>query len=208
MTLQTIDFPVFPADAMEQVSAAEMAQFAALIYARTGIRLSPQKKTLLSNRLRRRLRSTGIASFGKYYEHLKRLRAGDREWDAFLQEITTHETYFFRDENQWEWFCREFLAECASEAAAGRRRRRCGSGRRRAAPATNPSPPPAAWPPACPTSRNGTSASWAPTSASAPWSRPAAASSANAPCGWCRTTTAAASSPRPPTPPCGAPNRS
>ena len=66
---------------------------------------------------------TGIAGFGDYYEHLKRLRSHDPEWDAFLQEITTHETYLFRDEKHWEWFCREFLAECQSQAAAGQRRR-------------------------------------------------------------------------------------
>ena len=35
--------------------------FAALIYERTGICVSPQKRTLLSNRLRRRLRDDGIA---------------------------------------------------------------------------------------------------------------------------------------------------
>ena len=100
-----------------------MARFAALIYARTGIRISPQKRTLLSNRLRRRLRASGIKSFAQYYDHLKGLRSSDPEWDAFLQEITTHETYLFRDESQWQWFRQEFLAECASEAAAGRRRR-------------------------------------------------------------------------------------
>ena len=123
MTLQTMEATIFPPAALEQVSEAELARFAALIYARTGIRVSPQKRTLLSNRLRRRLRVTGIAGFGAYYEHLKRLRSHDPEWDAFLQEITTHETYLFRDEKHWEWFCREFLAECQAQAAAGQRRR-------------------------------------------------------------------------------------
>lgn len=123
MTLQTMEATIFPPAALEQVSEAELARFAALIYAHTGIRVSPQKRTLLSNRLRRRLRVTGIAGFGAYYEHLKRLRSHDPEWDAFLQEITTHETYLFRDEKHWEWFCREFLAECQSQAAAGQRRR-------------------------------------------------------------------------------------
>ena len=53
-------------------------RYAELIYARTGIRVSPQKKTLLSNRLRRRLRSTGIATFEEYYQHVKSCRPATR----------------------------------------------------------------------------------------------------------------------------------
>jgi chemotaxis protein methyltransferase CheR len=101
--------PVVMPTTLVQVSDAELAKFAELIYARTGIRVSPQKKTLLSNRLRRRLRDTGIASFDDYYKHLCNLRPNAPEWDAFLQEVTTHETYLFRDESQWDWFQHDFL---------------------------------------------------------------------------------------------------
>lgn len=113
--------PIAPFAPAEQVSDGQLARYADLIYARTGIRVSPQKKTLLSNRLRRRLRETGIRDFEEYFQHLKRLRAEDPEWDAFLQEITTHETYLFRDEAQWDWFRDEYLSECVSEVRAGRR---------------------------------------------------------------------------------------
>jgi chemotaxis protein methyltransferase CheR len=102
---------VRPIGQSEQVSDALLNRYADLIYTRTGIRISPQKKMLLSNRLRRRLRSTGIDGFGAYYEHLKKLPARDPEWDAFIQEITTHETYLFRDEAQWNWFRKEYLPE-------------------------------------------------------------------------------------------------
>lgn len=101
---------------MAQVTDAELARYAELIYQRTGIHVSPQKKTLLSNRLRRRLRDTGIATFEQYFQHLKRLGPLDPEWDAFLQEITTHETYLFRDEGQWEWFRNEFLSAREADA--------------------------------------------------------------------------------------------
>jgi chemotaxis protein methyltransferase CheR len=47
---------------------------------------------------------------------LTRLDANDPEWDAFLQEITTHESYLFRDESQWDWFRGEFLAQRVAEA--------------------------------------------------------------------------------------------
>ena len=121
MRSQQFITPVAPIGAVEQVSDAQLSRYAELIYARTGIRVSPQKKLLLSNRLRRRLRSTGIKTFEEYYEHLKKLPPRDPEWDAFVQEITTHETYLFRDETQWEWFRNEYLPGlAASKPSSGR----------------------------------------------------------------------------------------
>jgi chemotaxis protein methyltransferase CheR len=111
--------PTFGSLCVTQVTDGELRQFAELIYRRTGICISPEKKLLLSNRLRRRLRRTGIAEFGDYYRHLRRLRNNDPEWDALLQEITTHETYLFRDEAQWKWFREVFLSQCAAAARKG-----------------------------------------------------------------------------------------
>lgn len=92
----------------------EQARFAALIYERTGIRIPPQKKTLMSNRIRRLLRNRDAETFESYYRHLRGLPSSHADWDAFLQEITTHETYLFRDMNQWDWFRDTYLAELRS----------------------------------------------------------------------------------------------
>ncbi|MCC6124665.1 MAG: protein-glutamate O-methyltransferase CheR [Pirellulales bacterium] len=119
-----IAIPPLPgSSSLKQVSDDELGNFAELIYRRTGIHVSPQKKMLLSNRLRRRLRETGIEDFSAYYQHLKRLKDTDPEWDAFLQEITTHETYLFRDESQWNWFRTEYLAGRAAESASSEGKR-------------------------------------------------------------------------------------
>lgn len=104
-----------------QISDELLARYATLIYDVTGIRISQQKKALLSNRLRRRLRDTGIASFEDYYAKLRRLPPTDREWDQFLQEITTHETYLYRDEAHWQWFHGTYLPEIAAAARQGKR---------------------------------------------------------------------------------------
>ncbi len=113
--------PVALADngGLEQVTDAQLARFADLIYGRTGIRVSPQKKMLLSNRLRRRLRETRIASFGDYYRRLVQLDPDDPEWDALIQEVATHETFLFRDEAQWTWFRKVYLAACAAGKPPG-----------------------------------------------------------------------------------------
>ncbi len=107
-----------------QVSDEQLAGFADIIYRKTGIRISEQKKTLLSNRVRRRLKATGIADFEAYLRHLRRLSAEDKEWDAFLQEITTHETYLFRDMKQWDWLRDDFLKSVVSDERAGKRPKR------------------------------------------------------------------------------------
>jgi chemotaxis protein methyltransferase CheR len=106
--------------APDQVSDAQLARYAELIHARTGIRVLPQKKILLSNRLRRRLRATRVSDFEAYYHHLKRLPQQHPEWDAFLQEITTHETYLFRDQVQWDWLRNVYLPERAAAARNSR----------------------------------------------------------------------------------------
>ena len=112
---------ITPVVALAEVTDRQLALYADLIYRRTGIRVSPQKKTLLSNRLRRRLRETGIAGFEEYYEYLRGLPPDHAEWDGFLQEITTHETYLFRDESQWKWFQNSYLPQRAAAARQGLR---------------------------------------------------------------------------------------
>lgn len=123
MAARNDQIAALPPGGLQQVSDAELARYAELIYQRTGIRISPQKKTLLSNRVRRRLNQTGIKTFDEYLQRLQRLPPSDPEWDAFLQEITTHETYLFRDESQWDWFRNTFLPALVAEARSGARPR-------------------------------------------------------------------------------------
>ena len=106
-----------------QVTDDELARYAGIVYERTGIRISPQKKTLLSNRLRRRMKVLDIDDYSEYYELLVGIGIKDPEWDAFLQEITTHETYLFRDPNQWEWFSKDYLPGLVSAARRGERQK-------------------------------------------------------------------------------------
>ena len=119
----TTDIPTIPSATLPQeVPENLMARYGDLIYKVTGIRISPQKKALLANRLRRRLRATGIKDFEAYFSHLKKLDVNDAEWDRFLQEITTHETFLFRDEAHWQWFGEQYLPELSAEARRGERR--------------------------------------------------------------------------------------
>ena len=96
----------------EELTEPEFERFRALIYKAAGIRIPASKKVMISNRLRRRLRATGIASFAAYYLQVTS-PAGSGEMPAFLDAITTNETYFYRDIQHYEWFGGSFLPEFA-----------------------------------------------------------------------------------------------
>ncbi|WP_435018271.1 CheR family methyltransferase [Tundrisphaera sp. TA3] len=96
----------------EELTDPEFERFRALIYKVAGIRVSASKKFLVTNRLRRRLKATGIPTFGAYYARLVSAQA-ESEMPAFLDAITTNETYFYRDIHHYEWLGGTFLPEFA-----------------------------------------------------------------------------------------------
>jgi chemotaxis protein methyltransferase CheR len=103
----------------DDVTPRQLDLFAKLIYRRIGVSISPQKITLLSNRLRRRLKQTGLDCYDKYYEFLVKAPANHPEWENFLQEVTTHETYLFRDQHHWDWLRETFVPEITAAHRSG-----------------------------------------------------------------------------------------
>ena len=99
----------------EELADRDFERFRDLIYKVAGIRIPATKKVMVINRLRRRLRATGITSFLAYYAHLIST-AGASEMPAFLDAITTNETYFYRDVHHYEWVGGTFLPEAARQA--------------------------------------------------------------------------------------------
>ena len=102
---------------IKTLTPEQFALFERLIYRKTGIRMQPGKITLLSNRIRRRLRHHGLESFEEYYTLLT---AGSLkgELEEFIDAITTNETYFFRTEGHFDWFAGPFLEEMAARVVA------------------------------------------------------------------------------------------
>jgi chemotaxis protein methyltransferase CheR len=102
-----------------ELTKQEYQQFCELIYRTAGIRIVDNKRIMVSNRVRRRLRATGIASFAEYYAFLTS-PAGNGEMPLFLDAITTNETYFFRDPQHYDWLDETFLPGILALAAARR----------------------------------------------------------------------------------------
>ncbi len=105
------------------LSSEEFEKFRVLVYQQSGIRIAPGKQVMVANRLRRRLRETGAESFSAYYDLLTSMQ-GASEVPRFLDEITTHETYFYRDKAHFEWFGKELIPELIRLARAGKRPKR------------------------------------------------------------------------------------
>lgn len=98
-----------------QLTTKEFQQFQEFILKLCGISVPDNKITLLSNRIRRRLRVTKIADFQSYFLHLKSA-SGKDELDGFLSAITTNETSFFRTEKHFEWLRTEFIETLLARA--------------------------------------------------------------------------------------------
>lgn len=69
-----------------------------LIYDHAGIALSDAKRDLVYSRLARRLRANGLSTFSHYLEFLKN---NEREWEAFVNSLTTNLTSFFRESHHF-----------------------------------------------------------------------------------------------------------
>jgi hypothetical protein len=104
------------------LTPSEFARFQAFIYEHTGIRTADGKVTLLSNRIRRRLRDLGVPTFAAYYDLLVSGRVTG-ELEKFIDAITTNETHFFRSPEHLAWFAGPWLDEVTAAAAARQRER-------------------------------------------------------------------------------------
>ncbi|MCL2025952.1 MAG: protein-glutamate O-methyltransferase CheR [Leptospirales bacterium] len=85
------------------MTSEEFKKFANFIYEETGINMKDGKITLLSNRIKKRLNALQINGYMEYYDYLHGLKGGKRsaELDLFFDVVSTHETSFFRHENNF-----------------------------------------------------------------------------------------------------------
>lgn len=74
----------------------------------TGVHLSEAKKTLVQQRLTKRLSARQVASLDAYFQLLVKPHEED-ERQLAIDLLTTHETYFFREDKHFAWM-RNLLA--------------------------------------------------------------------------------------------------
>lgn len=89
-------------------------QFRDFIYEKSGIFIPDNKKYFIENRLGRRVQEMNLKSYDDYLYHLK-YNTDNRELQRLFDLITTNETFFFREPQQFEVFRTELLSQIAAE---------------------------------------------------------------------------------------------
>jgi chemotaxis protein methyltransferase CheR len=90
------------------------------IHGYCGIFFDDGSKFLLERRLSRRLEQHRLKTFEEYYHFLKYDRKRDEELVVLIDNLTTNETYFFRESPQLRAFSEEILPELRT-GLAGRK---------------------------------------------------------------------------------------
>ncbi|MCL6444486.1 MAG: protein-glutamate O-methyltransferase CheR [Alicyclobacillus sp.] len=83
-----------------------LVQLAALVQKRCGLNFS-KKLVSLENKTRKRLTELGC----DYSQYCARLMRDPTEWEHFIELLTVHETYFFREDNHLRELCRTVLQD-------------------------------------------------------------------------------------------------
>ncbi|MDH5719156.1 MAG: protein-glutamate O-methyltransferase CheR [Spirochaetia bacterium] len=76
--------------------------FANYVYKNTGIVMNQNKKTLLGNRLRKRLKALNLDSYEKYWKFIQDPKTSKSEIYHFLDAVSTNETYFQRGTSHYD----------------------------------------------------------------------------------------------------------
>jgi chemotaxis protein methyltransferase CheR len=101
------------------LSDEEFALFRELVYAQTGIALTPHKRHLLQARLGRRLRALGLATFTAYHQYLMEQDPTGQELGRFTNAITTNKTDFFREAHHFQYLAEQWAPTLRAGATRG-----------------------------------------------------------------------------------------
>jgi chemotaxis protein methyltransferase CheR len=97
----------------------EFRWFADLLRSHCGISFGVETRFLLERRVARRMRELSIPNLSAYQYELRNESRRDGELAALIDELTTNETYFFRERSQ----LRALVGEILPEALVARRER-------------------------------------------------------------------------------------
>jgi chemotaxis protein methyltransferase CheR len=92
------------------ISDDEFRQLRDYIYQQSGIFIADNRKYLLENRLRNRLKLLNLKSFGEYYYFLQYDPKRKEELNRLFEVVTTNETSFYRNPPQLKVFQDNVLA--------------------------------------------------------------------------------------------------
>lgn len=100
-----------------QITESEFKKFAELVYDLFGINLTDKKKALVRGRLNKLIKTHGYKSFAEYYEAITSDSSG-KSLLELVDKISTNHSYFFRENDHFDFMLSTALPEVAQRAAA------------------------------------------------------------------------------------------
>jgi len=104
----------------EAISNSDFVRLRNLIYEQAGINLNTDKKTMLEQRVKRRLRSLHLASFGDYCNYLFGPHGFKEEIVHLLDAVSTNKTDFYREPEHFDFLTQKAIPELMSRNESGR----------------------------------------------------------------------------------------
>ena len=95
----------------KKMNLRDFKLFSIFIYKNAGINITEKKLTLLSNRIRTRLRALNINSYKEYYTYLNKSPDKEIEIIKMIDAVTTNVTHFFRNPKQFIRFQKNIIPE-------------------------------------------------------------------------------------------------
>ena len=90
---------------------AEFRMFADLVREHAGLDFNESSRFLLERRLARRIRELELGSVAAYHYHIRNGSSASEELPNLIDELTTNETYFFREYSQLRALIDEIIEE-------------------------------------------------------------------------------------------------
>jgi chemotaxis protein methyltransferase CheR len=94
-----------------KMSDAEFRMISELLKSRCGLHFDEDSRFLVEKRVARRVHENEVGSFAAYHYLLRNGSAGEEEFAALIDSITTNETYFFREVGQLRTLIDEVVPE-------------------------------------------------------------------------------------------------
>ena len=105
-------------DAAPTMGDEEYAKFCEFFYRKTGINFQEGKKYYVERRIADRILKTGSESFRDYFT-MVRFQASGEELQFLVNSMTVNETYFFREDYQFDALVRDILPALTRNKARG-----------------------------------------------------------------------------------------
>ncbi len=95
-----------PIYTQKKISAEQFEFLATYLGSKYGLNIPNDKKVLLESRLVSRLNHLKLESIEEYIDYVFKTKDGKEEYEVFVDQITTHKTFFFRENYQFEFLKR------------------------------------------------------------------------------------------------------